>query len=63
MSDLKFAMIFEVRGMDAAAAEMKRMREMTGASAALWAALGGLAGVLAGLAWVFGGLRRRPPRP
>lgn len=32
MSDLKFAMIFEVRGMDAAAAEMKRMREMTGAS-------------------------------
>ena len=32
---------------------------MTGASAALWAALGGLAGVLAGLAWVFGGLRRR----
>ena len=36
---------------------------MTGASAALWAALGGLVGVLIGLAWVFGGLRRRPPRP
>ena len=28
-----------------------------------WNWLGGLAGVLAGLAWVFGGLRRRPPRP
>ena len=36
---------------------------MAGTSAALWAALGSLAGVLAGLAWVFGGLRRRPPRP
>ncbi|MEN5083731.1 hypothetical protein ABE438_14710 [Bosea sp. TWI1241] len=33
MADLKFAMIFEVRGLDAAAAEMKRMREMTGGQA------------------------------
>ena len=35
---------------------------MTGASAALWAALGSLVGVLIALAWVFGGLRRRPSR-
>ena len=36
---------------------------MAGTSAALWAALGSLVGVLIALAWVFGGLRRRPPRP
>lgn len=35
---------------------------MTGADAALWATLGCLGLVLAGLAWVFRGPAQRPPR-